>query len=218
MKKSEVNQLMELIECLVSRELKKQLPSIINEVKGHIIKEAATPQPHKNHSDDAEIDLKTSLKELFSGASPVQKTQPVVAETKRYMKDPVLNQLLNETRPDIRARDTGMSPIAAYIDQYKLSQPQIQPITGMGEMMETGADMGFLHNIPTMQQSTVQSQQPIRELTQPVISNNQISLPEGTSVKDVAPMINPVLGKIFNRNYSDTLKAMDKAAKALRPM
>ena len=128
MKKSELTQLTQLVELLVEREVRKQLPKLIGEVfqnmagkqmvtervvhttaerKDYIAKEieAATikPDPHE---------FRASLKELFAGATPVtrveleegvQPSQP--RPTIQYAKDPILNQILNETTPDLKQRE-----------------------------------------------------------------------------------------------------------------
>jgi len=199
MKKSELNQLVELIECLVSREIKKQLPSIINEIKksGSIVESA--PLPTKNN----DVSLKASLKEMFESGNPVENTMAPAAPKKQFVKDPMLNQILNETASDLRTRESSMSPVAAFIEQYR--NPMV-PVQGM---MTTSEE--FSENVTAMPSNPLPSR-PV-----PIVADS-ISLPQGSSVIDIAPVISPGLSKIFNRNYSSTLKAMDKAAKALRPM
>jgi len=174
MKKSEITQLTQIIEHLVAREVRKQLPKIISEVfQNGLNKPVLTEtqsvknieEPIKENVEQNE--LKTSLKELFSGVTPsipsndgasIQKVQ------KQYTKNPILNQILNETSGDLKQRERmhGGMPIAA-----------------AGMSMPSPMELAATTNIPIS--------------APPVLSEGQESrhapmsaLPEGISALDVA--------------------------------
>jgi hypothetical protein len=148
MKKSELTQLTQIIEVLVTREIRKQLPSLIGEVfknmagkslvtervvhaavrKDYVGKEVELPDVPKDPHE-----FGASLKELFAGATPVTRAEfeegiapPPARKTIQYAKDPVLNQILNETTSDLnqRERQTGL---AAFHGGYNPGMPAAGP-------------------------------------------------------------------------------------------
>jgi hypothetical protein len=196
MKKSELTQLTQVIEHLVAREVRKQLPGLIAEIYRNpankpIIAEkvvAADPLISEEATPD---DFKASLRELFAGATP---THPVAAPApKHYTKDPILNQVLNETKGDLRSRE-GMGGIAAMLAGYGNS-----PV--MAEMPTVG-DMS----------SIIGSQEPVVLQEGQESSHAPLStIPQGISVLDVArqvPMAKPV-AQALTKNYSALMKAID---------
>ena len=176
MKKSELTQLTQIIEALVTREVRKQLPKLIGEVfqnmtgksmvvehtrparKDYVGKEVEQPKvPNDPH------EFRASLKELFAGAAPITRTeledgiQPEPPrKTIQYAKDPVLNKILNETTPDLKARER-MTGLAAFQGGYNPAMP------------------------PTADTAVGQAPVPIREGHAPLAS-----IPEGVSALDVA--------------------------------
>ena len=87
---------------------------------GKEVEESAVPKdPHE---------FRASLKELFAGSSPVTRAEledgvaPPPRVIRQYAKDPVLNQILNETTSDLRARE-GMSGMAAFHGGYNPGMP-----------------------------------------------------------------------------------------------
>lgn len=123
MKKSELTQLTQIIEHIVAKEVRKQLPGVMSEVFKNMMgkpliseqrKPAPAPVAPEPVEVDEEDDMKTSLRELFSGVTPVEAVAP--APAKHYAKDPLINQILNETVSDLRQRERmsgGMSLAAA---------------------------------------------------------------------------------------------------------
>lgn len=118
MKKSELTQLTQIIEHLVSKEIRKQLPSVIGEVFQNMMGSKTVVTENKGQTlsvkeiieEDIQeekdpADFKKSLKELFSGVTPKPQPAPAPKQTRQYTKNPVLNQILNETTADLRSRD-----------------------------------------------------------------------------------------------------------------
>jgi hypothetical protein len=95
-----------LIEQMVSKEVKKQLPLLLQELLTKDAEPDVTPSapiPRKQSN--------TSLLELMSQQEPQPRqvaTTPKVAKT--YTKDPMINAILNETVNDLSTRESGRSP------------------------------------------------------------------------------------------------------------
>lgn len=189
MKKSELTQLTQIIEHLVAKEIRKQLPTLISEVFQNmmnkpVITEAKAPVAKEEAEEEPE-DLRSSLKELFAGATPTglhipepDVQEPVARPTRQYTKNAVLNQILNETTGDLRQRE-GMVGAAAFQGGYS-TMPNVAPA-----MNEEGQ-------------------------AQPI--TGPISLPQGVSVLDVArqvPLAKPV-AQALTKNYSQMMKLIDK--------
>jgi len=154
MKKSELTQLTQIIEVLVTREIKKQLPKLIGEVFQNMAGKSMIAEhvkPVRNDCVGKEVEpsvvpkdpheFRASLKELFSGVTPVTRTEledgiqlPPPRAIIQYAKDPVLNKILNETTSDLTAKDrfTGM---AAFQGGYNPGMPSVAAMAGIGEMM-----------------------------------------------------------------------------------
>ena len=91
--------LIDLIEQLVAKEVRRQLPILLQE--------CLTPPAPKLDSCNNNI---TSLKNLMENADvevPSSKP-PVIA--KKYSSNPMVNQILNETVNDLGLRESGRSP------------------------------------------------------------------------------------------------------------
>jgi hypothetical protein len=128
MKKSELTQLTQIIEHLVAREVRKQLPTVISEVFQNmmgnkpVINEAKEPTPAPVKEPEPE-DFKASLKELFAGVTPTgihvpePNVEQPVRQPRQFTKNPILNQILNETTGDLRQRE-GMVGAAAFQGGY----------------------------------------------------------------------------------------------------
>jgi hypothetical protein len=154
MKKSELTQLTQIIEVLVTREIRKQLPKLIGEVFQNMagksmVVEHTRPVREDYVGKDIEQpkipkdphEFRASLKELFSGATPVTRSEleegnspDPIRKTIQYAKDPVLNKILNETTPDLKAREhmTGMAafqggynPVASPVANVLSGQPPV---------------------------------------------------------------------------------------------
>lgn len=211
MKKSELTQLTQLIEVLVEREIKKQLPKLIGEVFQNMAgKSMVTERVTRTNSAAKEIEAATikqdpdefraSLKELFTGATPVTRAElesgvpPVSPRVpKQYTKDPVLNQILNETTGDLRQRER-MTGLAAFQGGYN-PMPGVSAATGVGEMMPEAEMPAFARGMPTMP-GQLPASIPIGR--PPTLTEGQESshapmaaLPEGLSALDVAKAVTP---------------------------
>jgi hypothetical protein len=227
MKKSEFTQLTQIIEHIVRKEVRKQLPGIIAETfksinsNKQIVAENKTTQIVEEVLEDPEnesINLKTSLREMFAGTSvmgdpEIQPSQP--KKMRQFTKNPILNQILNETTPDLRMRE-GMVGMAAMAGGY---QAALGPMVGDGSVMAEGesSEPSFMRNVPTptVNPSHIQMTPPVSQ--QQLMSESHIpmsTIPEGVSVLDVArqvPMAAPV-AKALTKNYSAMMKLIDKKA------
>ena len=96
--------LLEAIQILIKEELKEQLPALIKEgVKAEMkkmlseTKVAAKPQSKG-----------ISMAKAILGDEPIQESvQTKTVPTKQYSKNPIINQILNETRGGIPQGDGG---------------------------------------------------------------------------------------------------------------
>lgn len=144
MKKSELTQLTQIIEHLVSKEIRKQLPTVIAEVFQNMMANKTVVSENKEldpsvkeniQEEEEHSDLKTSLRELFSGVTPVAKPQAATPkQTRQYTKNPVLNQILNETTADLRSRDRFVGA-AAFHGGYSSAETAMPPA---GETLPVG--------------------------------------------------------------------------------
>ena len=96
----DMDKLLEAIQILVKEELKEQLPALIKEgVKAEM----------KKMLSETKVAPKTvsksiSMAKAILGDEPIQES---VAPTKQYSKNPMINQILNETRGGIPQGDGG---------------------------------------------------------------------------------------------------------------
>jgi hypothetical protein len=99
-----MDKLLEAIQILIKEELKEQLPALIKEgVKAEMKKmlsetKVATKPQSKG----------ISMAKAILGDEPIQESvAPAVTLTKQYSKNPMINQILNETRGGIPQGDGG---------------------------------------------------------------------------------------------------------------
>lgn len=244
MKKSELTQLTQIIEYLVAKEVKKQLPAVIAEVFQKMMNKPVITET-KNETEEPDQqnvreqietetlmkknELKASLKELFNGPLITKNKletedvcQPKRRSIKQYTKDPVLNQILNETVGDLRQRESlvgaaafqgGYSPAMAMVPGFNAGA-----VTGPGQMMDASEEPAFSKNMPTMpgQPQSLQSLPGSRPV---VLTEGQESthtplseLPQGMSALDVIKQVPApaAVTKALTRNYSQMLKLIDK--------
>ncbi len=227
MKKSELTQITQIVEHLVAREVRKQLPKLIAETfqnmtdKSVVTEIKQSPQPdmvrerkevNENTIGDEPTDFKTSLRELFAG-TPVMKTPTQISqprEPKKYAKDPILNAILNETTNDLRAKERLVGA-AAFQGGYSpgLSMvPGFNPASAMEAHIEE--EPSFTRNIPTMMP-------PLNVSPAPTLTEGQVSdhapmsmIPQGASVLDIKNSAPPVVKHALTRNYSEMMKLIDK--------
>lgn len=175
MKKSELTQLTQIIEHLVAREVRKQLPNVIAEVfqqglnKQPVLTEKQQPKPQPQAVKEAEEqnELQTSLKELFSGVTPSgmnENQQPVQKPQKQYTKNPILNQILNETSGDLRQRERMVGGAAAVAGYSTMPSP---------------SELAAAASIPVSAPPVLAEGQESRHVP-------MAAMPEGVSVLDVA--------------------------------
>ena len=125
MKKSELTQLTQIVELLVTKEIRKQLPQLIGEVFSNMAGKSMVSENIQPVQKEVELPpvsehlaMTNSLRELFMGATPVTKASldegklPASRPIIQYTKDPILNQVLNATTPDLKQRE-GMMSMAA---------------------------------------------------------------------------------------------------------
>jgi len=224
MKKSELTQLTQVIEHLVAKEVRKQLPAIIAETFQSMMgnKTVVTEQHKPSRSaiqeqieapleETKQTDFRASLKELFAG-TPVIRQESQTRKTIQYAKDPVLNAILNETTSDLRAKEMGVSG-AAMLGGYS---PSLNMIPGfdpsatanMG-MVEEGPS--FSGNMPTMPSTLPISRPPVLTEGQESTHAPMEAVPQGLSVLDLARHVPaPSVKHALTRNYSQMMKLIDK--------
>jgi len=222
MKKSELTQLTQIIEHIVAKEVRKQLPSIIAETfhnmmgKSVVTERRAAPvevikeqvEPQEVEVEEQATDFKTSLRELFAG-TPVMKShsQPQQAkQPKQYTKNPVLNQILNETTSDLRDRERLVGA-AAFQGGYSPSLnmvPGFNPSAAM-PVENVSEDPSFMKNVPI-------SRPPVLIEGQTSTHAPLAALPEGISALDVVKHVQtaPEVKQALTRNYSQMMKLIDK--------
>lgn len=229
MKKSELNTLTHVIEHLVAREVRKQLPSIIAETFQNMMGKAVVTETRQPAAkpireaveapvEDEVPDFKASLKELFAGTPVMRTSQESQVQTRQirnFSKDPKINAILNETVSDLRDRER-MVGAAAFQGGYSPTLnmiPGFNPNAGAGAMMEE--EPSFANNMPVMP-GTLPGGIPVGR--PPILQEGQVSthapleaLPNGLSALDVKNAIaDPVLKNALTRNYSELVKAFNK--------
>ena len=236
MKKTELETLTKIIEVVVAREVRKQLPAIIGETfKNMMGKSVVTEQFAHPIREEVEIhselnrernNSKVSLKELFSETSAMKSSEQSQRENskpiRQFTKDPILNQILNETNSDLKQRERlvgaaafqgGYSPALAMI-------PEFNSAMSAGSMMASDEEPSFSRNMPIMPGSIPGI--PIHS-TRPTITNDKecgvapLSIsPEVTSVLDITNQIpNAAISKALTRNYSQMMKLIDNKKKLI---
>lgn len=227
MKKSELSQITQLIELIVAKEVRKQLPTIIAETFQNMMgKSVVTENSHPNveepndvSTSNEQINLKTSLRELFAGTPVIQpKNSP--RQPKQFTKNPVLNEILNETIPDLRSRES-LAGMAAFQGGYNpASYSHAAPMMPMDNTPEPA----FMRNVPAMDghspRNIPQLHSPSIPISRPpTLIEGQTSthaplstLPNGVSALDVAKQgaTPPSVTNALTRNYSQMLKLIDK--------
>lgn len=232
------NDLIRVIREIVRQEIKKELPSALSQVFSNLMGKVQPPvppkpntirpteQPPETQSTEEEIDetamLKAQLQEMFNGNASVKRVAQQVPAIK-FTSNPVLNEILNKTRPfnssERMAMRAGgglaMSPGVA-MAAARLDASPGPATTGVGEMMSS-EELGFLNKIPTMPGSDV-----------PVVSEiptGRVQLREGQeggpaplealgeiSALDVKnhPALSDSIKGILNRDYRSLVRAMNK--------
>ena len=100
----DTDKLLKAIQILIKEELKEQLPALIKEgvkaeMKKMLSESKVAPKPQSKG---------ISMAKAILGDEPIQESvQTKQAPTKQYSKNPMINQILNETRGGIPQGDGG---------------------------------------------------------------------------------------------------------------
>ena len=100
----DMDKLLEAIQILIKEELKEQLPALIKEgvkaeMKKILSETKVAPKPQSKG---------ISMAKAILGDEPIQESvQTKTVPTKQYSKNPIINQILNETRGGIPQGDGG---------------------------------------------------------------------------------------------------------------
>ena len=238
MKKSEITQLTQIIEHLVAKEVRKQLPSIIAETFQNMMGKTIVTEQRQPIQEVAEVaeeaepqNFRTSLKEMFAGATPTKapqaKTTPSAPPLRQFTKNPVLNQILNETTPDLRNRERlvgaaafqgGYSPSMAMMPGF--NAPTATPSGAELDAAMAAGEPEFAKNMPVMAGAGHVASIPMGRA--PVLREGQESthaplsaLPEGVSALDVRHAAPPAVAQALTKNYSQMMKLIDKKRKGV---
>jgi len=220
MKKSELTQLTQIIEHIVAKEVRKQLPAIIAETFQNMMgrqvvsEQRNEPEPIQEQVEPQEprvgespTDFKASLRELFAG-TPVMKTPPASNQprpVRQFAKDPILNQILNETTSDLRDRERLVGA-AAYAGGYSpglTMVPGFNPDAASSMPMEE--EPTFARNMPSMAP-------PVNAAPRSRPQVFQEGMIPSTPIPDGVPAA--VKGAL-TRNYSSMMKLIDKKKKGI---
>jgi len=215
--------LIRIIRAIVRQELKKELPIALAQFfqklaiknKENILdtpefKDQKTiKEPDKNDdlenvddSDNSDIKLKHQLKEMFDGNIPIPKTQKTPLPPKKFTKNPLLNEVLNNTLPfnsseKMAMRTGGVSP--------SVMMEALNFTTGVGEMMNP-SETQFPNKVPDMPGSNIV---PSSNVTPSVPMSN---LPDSISALDLknSPALPDNIKGVLNRDYRTLMRAIDK--------
>ncbi len=195
---------------------------------------AGTPLPHEPSKEEIpsevpeEVDEMTSLKaqlsEMFNGGAPVKKIQQhTVPQPKQFTKNPVLNEILNQTRGfsssermAMRAGGGGgvaMSPAVA-MAASGYSGGAIVSETGVGQMMDEN-ELGFMRGVPTMPgaDSPVVAQLPVQQVPIPVsdtaIPAAALGQVSALDIKNHPDLPDSIKG-VLNRDYRSLVKTFNR--------
>lgn len=230
--------LIRVIREIVRQEIRKELPTALTQVFSNLMGKVQpsvppkpntikpTEKPPETQTQEEELDetatLKAQLQEMFNEGVSVRRVAQQVPQ-KTFAKDPVLNEVLNQTRPfnssERMAMRAGgglaMSP-GVTIAAAGFNASPGPSTTGVGEMMSS-EDLGFLNKIPTMPGADVPvvSEIPVGRVQlgegqeggpAPLESIGQIS---ALDIKNHPALSDNIKG-ILNRDYRSLVRAMNK--------
>jgi hypothetical protein len=136
--------LAQIIKLVVEQEIKKQLPKLVKE---EVEKKMKVLQERKSTPiEDVELDpfaLAESLLQKERQTQQVQQTQRVneVAQ-KQFTKNPVLNNILNQTKPFTSAQRTA-GPVggSSVLDNFQAQQPIQEAASYVPNFMDAEPDI-----------------------------------------------------------------------------
>ena len=244
MKKSD---LIKLIREIVRQEIKKELPNAlaqwfalnvmgqsqqsrvqsIDTTKNLSKNEQPVSQPQIPADEvDKMASLKSQLQEMFNGGAPIQKatSQQTSPQQKRFTSNPVLNEILNQTKPfnnsERMANRVGGGGAAVMSPGVAMAAAQFTPAastTGVGEMMSE-SDLEFMKNVPSMPGANDPVLTELPACTAPVLQEGQEGGPapmEGMAIDSALdlknhPALPDSIKNILSRDYRSLVRAMDK--------
>lgn len=237
------NDLIKVIREIVKQELKKELPNALAQVFAQMMGQAQPqihsintvrpvpksepPVPQPEEPEDEMASLKSQLQEMFSGGTPVQRNAAAPQappQPKRFTNNPVLNEVLNQTRPfngmERRANSVGgmgaaMSPAVA-MAAGAYTAPAAAA-TGAGEFMDS-KELGFLNKIPGMPgadgpvltELPAHARPPLREGVEGGAAPLEgMAIDSALDLKNHPALPDSIKG-ILSRDYRSLVRAMDK--------
>ena len=126
------DKLLEAIQILVKEEVKRQLPSIIKEVVKSELKKTLSEQKQPKNTG-------LSMAKAILGDD-----EPKVVEQKTYTKNPMINQILNETRAAVsndggfRTMSFGQGDMGSIVGRTAIAEKM-----GYGEFAGSGQRTGL---------------------------------------------------------------------------
>ena len=232
------NDLVKVIREIVKQELKRELPNALAQCFSQLMGQPQQPEIHSINTVrrlpksippvsvpedpvDEMTSLKSQLQEMFNGGgtAPVRRTaqQSTQQPVRQFTKDPILNEVLNQTRPfngseRMANRVGGMGGgVAMAAGNY--AAPAAAE-TGVGQLMDT-SELSFLRNIPGMPGADTPfiSEIPTGQVRDgqegggaPLESLGQVS---ALDLKNHPALPDSIKG-ILNRDYRSLVRAMDK--------
>jgi hypothetical protein len=204
------NELTYIIQQLVAEEIRKQLPGALTEVltnfrgKKSMVTEKVVHKPNTT----VEEDFRASLREMFDGDGEIinERVAPQhPRQAKTFTKNPIFNNILNETLPFSSQQRTGAAGgMAAMMDAQRAAAAQHSSPIMIDESSPSYTygmpDMGSLMN-PTGQEistSMIDSKIPMGNLG------------ENISVMDVKQHVPLVVQQALTKNYSKMMQLIDK--------
>jgi hypothetical protein len=197
-----VDKLLKAIQILVKEEVKKQLPTIVKEVVkrevSNLLNERTVDTPNKkinsklSHSKTL---VETDINSVSKKNKPIQLT-----------KNPILNEVLSQTRPFTKNERDGSPAISSVLDKYE---------SQITEGYEGMVDDGGFEEWPTMSN-------PLTNLTHttttPVFDRAELAAKMGYGDISAGPSPNGLgiktglagLDRVLNRDNRELIKAMDK--------
>lgn len=222
------NDLIKVIREIVKQELKKELPTALAQVFQKLmggqqpeihglnfsrpIKQSVPTPPPTEEVDETAM-LKEQLQQMFAGEDIVRRS-PAVPPVKKFTSNPILNEVLNQTRPfnsseKMAMRAGGAISPGVAMAAAAYTSPSAASTTGVGEMMDDSG-LNFMKGVPTMPgaNSPVLAELPIGQGggSAPLEGLGQVS---ALDIKNHPALPESIKG-ILNRDYRSLIRAMDK--------
>lgn len=202
--------LAQIIKLVVEQEIKKQLPKLVKE---EVEKKMKVLQERKSTpTEDVELDPFALAESLLQKERQVQQTEKVneVAQ-KQFTKNPVLNNILNQTQPFTSAQRTA-GPVggSSVLDRFQTQPQQIQEVaTYTPNYMDAEPDID-----ETMNFSSVNAQVGVESMRAQMAAKmgygdmNMGGAPRKAGLGVTTGL--PGLDRILNRDNSELVKRFKK--------